>query len=263
MTNKCLVYNDNCLTVLDDFIKHEVTFDCIVTSPPYNMNLRVQSGKYMSRWGWKGNAGCFSTKYENYKDDLPMEEYYEFQKSFIEKALKISPIMFYNIQVITGNKVALFKLLGYFSEYIKEVIIWNKCSSQPAMAERVLNSQFELILVFDRNKAYNRQFDKAYFGRGTETNLWDIKRERNTLTKAGFPKELVRRILKNFTKEGELILDPFMGSGTVGVVCNELNRGFVGIELDKKTFCEAIKRMVQEREAEKLIKNGEENNADQ
>ena len=50
------------------------------------------------------------------------------------------------------------------------------------------------------------------------------------------PTELVRRIIKNFTKENDLIMDPFMGSGTTGVVCKELNRNFNGVELDKKYF---------------------------
>lgn len=165
------IYNDDCLQIMQQMIKQNKKVDCIITSPPYNMNLRVHTGKYMSRWGWKGNVGAFSTKYENYRDDLPMQEYFEFQKEFIKKCLQISNLTFYNIQMITGNKIALFQLLGYFADKIKEVIIWDKKFGQPAMKYNTLNSQFEFIFVFSNNKPYNRMFDEANFERGMETNL--------------------------------------------------------------------------------------------
>lgn len=228
--------NDNCLNVLDQMIANGEKVDAIITSPPYNMCLRIHSGKYMSRWGWKGNVGSFSAKYEGYKDDLPMDEYFKFQDEFISKALRVTDLVFYNIQMITGNKVALFQLLGKYADKIKEVIIWNKTVAQPAMQYGTLNSQYEFIIVFQNSKPYNRAFDEAQFERGTLSNVWDIKRERNNLIKAGFPKELVRKILNNFTKCGSIILDPFMGSGTTGVVCKEMGREFIGVELDKEMF---------------------------
>ena len=117
-----------------------------------------------------------------------------------QTALKVTDLIFYNIQLITGNKVALLQLMGKYSDKIKDIIIWNKCTGQPAMQKGVLNSQYELIIVFQNSKPYYRSFDNALFDRGTLSNVWDIKRERNALIKAGFPKELVRRILKSFVK---------------------------------------------------------------
>lgn len=239
------IYNDDCLSIMNKMIEDNKKFNCIITSPPYNMNLRVNKGRYISRWGWKGNVDSFTTKYDNYKDDLSMEEYFEFQKEFIEKCLCLSDLTFYNIQMVTGNKIALFKLLGYFADKIKEVIIWDKKNCQPAMQFGTLNSQFEFIFVFSENKPYNRMFDNANFDRGFETNLWTIKRERNKNHKAAFPKELIRRILRNFTSENEIIFDPFMGSGTVGVVCQEMKREFVGVEIDEKMFSIAQEQLNQ------------------
>jgi site-specific DNA-methyltransferase (adenine-specific)/modification methylase len=237
------LHNGDCLEVMDTLIKKKVKVDAIVTSPPYNMNLRINNGKYLSRCGWEKHVEEFSTKYKNYTDDLPMDEYFDFQKSFIEKALKISDLVFYNIQMITGNKIALFKLLGYFADKVKEVIIWDKEHGQPAMQQGLLNSQFEFIVVFSDSKPYNRMFDTAQFARGTETNVWKIKRERNKDHKAAFPQELVKRILENFTLAGATILDPYMGSGTTGLVCKQMNRNFIGIELDKHYFDIAKERI--------------------
>lgn len=241
--NQFELLNDNCLPILDKFISENRKVDCIITSPPYNMNLRVMKGKYVSRCNNKNHKIEFSTKYENYNDDLSMEYYFNFQKEFIEKALKVYDLMFYNIQMLTGNKIALFKLMGYFADKIKEIIIWDKGYGQPAMQVGMLNSQFEFIIVFDNNKPYNRAFDCANFARGTETNIWEIKRERNKFIKAGFPKALIEKILVNFTNENDIILDPFMGSGTCGIVCKEMNRNFIGIELDKNMFKIAKERI--------------------
>ena len=209
------------------------------------MNLRILNGKYISRCSNSNHKEEFSTKYENYKDDLPMDEYFKFQDEFISKALQVTDLMFYNTQMITGNKIALFKLIGKYAEKIKEIIIWDKITGIPAMHNGTLNSQFEFIFIFQNSKPFNRSFDFANFERGSLSNIWSIKRERNNLIKAGFPKELIRTIIKNFVKEDKdcIILDPFMGSGTTGVVCKELNRNFIGIEIDKDTFEKAKERI--------------------
>jgi site-specific DNA-methyltransferase (adenine-specific)/modification methylase len=212
-----------------------------ITSPPYNMNLRIKYGKYLKRT----EKSKISTKYKNFSDDLSMEEYYEFNKEVIHYLLQISDLVFYNVQFLTGNKRALFKLMGEFNEQIKEVIIWNKVNAQPAMGEKVLNSQYEVILVFDKDNAISRKFDTATFDRGTLSNVWDIKRGKKLNKEHGavFPEELVEKILHNFTKPGDVVLDPFMGTGTVGVVCNRLKRWFIGIELDEDYFNFAKERI--------------------
>tara|TARA_R100000656_G_scaffold117907_1_gene91435 strand:+ start:92 stop:787 length:696 start_codon:yes stop_codon:yes gene_type:complete len=212
-----------------------------ITSPPYNMNLRIKYGKYLKRT----EKSKISTKYKNFSDDLSMEEYYEFNKEVIHYLLQISDLVFYNVQFLTGNKRALFKLMGEFNEQLKEVIIWNKVNAQPAMGEKVLNSQYEVILVFDKDNAISRKFDTATFDRGTLSNVWDIKRGKKLNKEHGavFPEELVEKILHNFTKPGDVVFDPFMGTGTVGVVCNRLKRWFIGIELDEDYFNFAKERI--------------------
>ena len=53
---------------------------------------------------------------------------------------------------------------------------------------------------------------------------------------AAYPESLPEFFIKLFTKEGDTVLDPFMGSGTTGIVCKKLNRNFVGIEIDQRYF---------------------------
>ena len=220
--------------------------DVVVTSPPYNMNLRIRDGKYLSRQIVKE----ISTKYENFSDNLDMNELFIFNKEIIKLLLYSAPLVFYNIQFLTGNKRAFFRLMGEFNENLKEVIVWNKVNSQPAIGKQILNSQFECILVFARSEkdAMSRQFKTGTFDRGTLSNVWDIKRNSKKLDinhGAVFPEELVEKILKNFSKKDDIVLDPFMGTGTVGYVAKQMDRKFIGIEIDKSYFDYAYKRIVE------------------
>jgi len=217
--------------------------DMVFTSPPYNMNLRVRNGKHCSRQIVKE----ISTKYKNFDDNIPMDEYHSFNVSIVQELLRLAPLVFYNIQFLTGNKSALFRLIGDLSNHLKEVIIWDKINAQPAIGEGVLNSQFEVILVFAREDAIMRQFKNANFERGTLSNLWSIKRGKKPHKSHGavFPEELARKVITNFTWPGQRVLDPFMGTGTTGVVCAETRRGFLGIEIDKDYYDFAKQRIDQ------------------
>lgn len=208
--------------------------DLVITSPPYNMNLRIRNGKYCSRQIVKE----ISTKYANYDDNLPMDQYFEFNKSVLDECLRVSDLVFYNVQFLTGNKPALFKLIGNYADQIKEFIVWDKMNSQPAIGSGVLNSRFEVILVLQKSAPESRNFKTAQFDRGTLENLWQIKRGKKIHKDHGaiFPESLAEKIIKNFSTDNSVILDPFMGTGTAGVAAKKLGRKFIGIELDVGYF---------------------------
>lgn len=223
------IYNEDCLDTLkkmpDNFV------DLVVTSPPYNMNLRIRNGKYCSRQ----IVEEFSTKYSGFSDNIPIDDFYNFHLSVLKELLRVSNIIFYNIQVVTGSKRAFFKIIGELNEYLKDIVIWDKGVAQPAMAGGVLNRQSELILIFEKDNAISRQFKKCNFGRGTLNDVWVIKRGYKDKKLKGhsavFPEELIERILVNFTNENDIVYDPFMGTGTTAIVCKKLQRNFIGSEL--------------------------------
>ena len=234
---KLKLYNENCLDTMrrrmpDNYV------DLVVTSPPYNMNLRIRKNKYCSRQIVKE----FSTKYEEFPDNLPLEKYYKLHSTILKELLRVSKIIFYNIQIVTGSKRAFFKIIGDFNENLKDIIIWDKMNAQPAMQTRLLNSQNELILIFGDNPI-SRQFTKAFFDRGTLSNVWKIKRGKKYGFCASFPEELVEKILLNFSSEGDIIYDPFSGTGTTQVVCKKTNRRFIGSEVSEN-YCKIAKARV-------------------
>lgn len=237
------IYCGDCLELMKQI--PDKSIDLVVTSPPYNMRLRIRNGEYTER----EMGAHFSKKYEDYKDAMPMDKYYKFQKDCLKEMLRISPIVFWNIQIVTGSKEAIFRIIGDFAKEITDIIVWDKGFGQPAMNKGVINRATELIIVFEAERKNGRTFNKYYFERGTMQDIWRIGRggtgEYKSHT-AVFPKELVDTVLLGWTKENDLILDPFMGTGTTAVACKQLKRNFIGIEISQK-YCDiANQRLRQE-----------------
>ena len=235
------IYNESCLETLKRM--KDQTIDCVITSPPYNMNLRIRNGKYCSRQIVKE----LSTKYDGFADNLPIEEYYEFHSSVMRELLRVSKVIFYNIQIVTGSKRSIFKMIGEFNEFLKDIIVWDKGVAQPAMQKQVLNRRSELILVFETDYPISRQYRYANFDRGTLSDIWQIKRgkKKNKNHGAVFPEELVEMIINNFTNKGEIIYDPFMGTGTTAIVAKRLGRKFIGSEIGNEYYKFSNERLGQ------------------
>jgi len=222
----------DCLEKMRDIPDGSV--DLVVTSPPYNMRTRVRNGKYTTR----EKSEHFSKKYDNFDDAMSIDNYYMFHKSVINEMLRIAKTIIYNIQIVTGSKEAVFRLIGDFNKEIKDIIIWDKGHGQPSMHKGVINKATELLLVFDSTVSAGREISNHNFERGKLSDIWRIPRERSVIKGHGavFPTMLAEMAVVNFSKEQGIVLDPFMGSGTTGVACVNTGRDFIGIEQDAEYF---------------------------
>lgn len=241
-----MLHNEDCLITMSRI--PDGHFDAVITSPPYNMNLRIRNGAYCSRQITQE----FSTKYAGFADNVPLDEYEDFHGRVLRELIRTSKRVFYNIAIVTGSKRAFFSLIGQHKDYLKDIIVWDKGHGQPAMAGGVLNRASELILVFEQPEhAISRQFSDVNFDRGALSDIWRVSRERSKskLHGAVFPEALVEIIVRNFTRQGDLIYDPFMGTGTTGVVANRLGRRFMGSELVPRYYEFACERLGVERPA--------------
>ena len=233
------VFNECCLKTLaripDDFI------DLVITSPPYNMNLRVSNGRYIKR----SRTDPTARKYEHFDDAMLQEDYLAHHTAVLQELLRVSPIVFYNVSIVSGSKRSLFALIGAFNEQLKDIIIWDKGHGEPAALTGVINRQMELILVFHRTDAITRAFAEATFGRGRLSDVWHIKRQpkKSDINGATFPEALVERILENFSVEGAVVYDPFMGSGTTAVVAEKMGRYWFGSDIVPEACAETMKNV--------------------
>lgn len=233
------IYNEDCIVTMQKM--QDKSIDYIITSPPYNFGKDAIHG--------------VDAKYTDYKDDLTQEQYYEWQKKLIIEMLRVTKKhIFYNIQMISGNKIALFKLIGYFAENIKELMIWDKLHGEPAMLQGVLNSVYELIIIFSNDEPQKRVFSDVEW-RGTQDNI--IRNKKNFNNKinhfAVMPLNLPRKLIAIWSKQNDIIYDPFMGSGTTAIACALEKRNFIGSEISKEYFDIAVNRINNETSQTKLF----------
>lgn len=217
--------------------------DLVITSPPYNMRTRIRNGKYSTRE--KGEH--FSKKYKYFGDDLPIDDFYSFHSKVLRELIRVAKIVCYNFQIVTGSKEAFFKIIGDFNRDIKDIIIWDKGSGQPAMHEKVLNNCYEIILIIEDDNKAGRAIQNARFSRGEMNNILRIGKGKKVVDEhsAVFPERLAGELIKGFSEEGNLIYDPFIGVGTTAIVAKKLNRNYIGSEIIYEYSRIAEKRIVE------------------
>jgi len=209
------------------------------------MRTRIRNGEYTTR----EKSEHFSKKYTEFDDSLTIEEYYNFHKLVLTEFIRISQIIFLNIQIVTGSKEAWFSLIGDYNKNIKDIIIWDKGDGQPAMHDSVINRGHEIILILESIPTAGRAFSKSYFNRGTMSDIWRLGRGNDLNIKghnAVFPALLVSNILNGWSRPGNIILDPFLGSGTTLRACKDLGRKGIGIEISEEYCKIAVQRLSQE-----------------
>lgn len=202
----------------DNFVNH--TF----TSPPYNIGG--------TRTGHKAQA-----KYEHFYDKK--RDYFEWCTEIIDQLLRVTEgYVFWNIQAGSKNKHHVYKLMGHYSKNIQQNFIWYKKNATPSSTKYAVSNVVEYILVLTDGRKVK---SNVHF----ITNHVDIIKKKNKqhIHNAQMPIELANYFIKNFTKEEEVILDPFMGVGTTGLSCRKYNRSFVGVELVGDYYDIARKRL--------------------
>jgi DNA modification methylase len=220
--------------------KAEIAF----TSPPYNAGTtptEVKMGK--------------SSKYANDDDNKSEQDYLKLLVDFTNNTLLFCDYSFINIQSLSGNKIALINFLYEMKSYYADTMIWQKGNAQPAMANNVLNSQFEYVHCFS-HKA-NRSIGTKQF-RGTISNVIEISKQTKNKVKehnATFPVDFANFFISNFCENS--IIDLFCGSGTTMIVAHQLKRKCYGMELEPK-YCQVIiDRMKKLDPSLEIKRNGE------
>ncbi|MBN2604556.1 MAG: site-specific DNA-methyltransferase [Bacilli bacterium] len=133
--------------------------------------------------------------------------------------------------------------------YLRSDIVWNKPNAMPESVKDRPSRSHEYLFMFTKSEKYyyDTESIKEIGSNGKLRNrrsVWSIPTQAFSGAHfATFPTSLIDPCIKASTKSGDFILDPFFGSGTVGVSCLENNRNFVGIELNPNYIEIALGRL--------------------
>jgi site-specific DNA-methyltransferase (cytosine-N4-specific) len=272
MSNRCQIVVGDARALLKDF--PEQHFNCVVTSPPY-WGLRD--------YGIDGQIGAES-RVEDYIQDLVLlfrevrrtladdgtlwlnlgDSYTSGGRTWRDTDAKNKGrAMSYRAPTPEGLKpkdlIGVPWKLAFALQadgwYLRTDIVWNKPNCQPESVKDRPTRSHEFVFLFSKSERYYYDWqavkepaqDKNQ-GTKNRRSVWNINTEPYPESHfAVFPRELVRICVGAGSKVGDRVLDPFFGSGTTGVVCNEMERDCVGIELKQDYADLAQKRLIKGR----------------
>ena len=244
MKNGWKIICGNCLDVLP---RYKDSVHMIITSPPYNVGFD---------YGGEHNDSMDFPHYLQFLRDV----FAEMNRALVEGG---------RLAVIIGNTGRrpyrqmnrhVGNIADEFGLLMRGEIIWDKGASgknstawgsYQSASNPVLRDEHEYILVFSKGERGRKDRGKSTIS-GEEFRDWthsvwhdatDSAKRRNH--PCPFPEEIVRRLVCLYTYEGDLVLDPFCGSGTTPRVAVDLDRRAVGIELNKE-FCNFAKERMRQ-----------------
>jgi len=226
VTDKITVTNEDNMSLMK---RHPDNCICLtVTSPPYNL-------------GEKHHTGNKSFKaYNTYLDNLPEEQYQNMQIEFLNELYRITKeggsVMYnHKNRIRNGKQISPYEWLLKTKWTIKQEIVWfngsqnfDKCRFYP-MTER----------IYWLSKGINTDF---YNEINQHDLIKDLAEGTNKEHKRAFPISLAERFIMCFP-QSNLIFDPYLGSGTTAIAGHNLNKEFIGCEIDAKYYEKAIQRI--------------------
>jgi len=228
--DKYILYLGNAYTMIDEFVKSGMKVNHIITDPPYNIS---QENNFSTlRHPRKGvNFGEWDKDFDLF--------------SWIPKYVKIldkngSIIVFCSYRYISY----IIKTMEDSGICVKDVLVWRKTNPMPRNIDRRYVQDMEFAVWGVKNGAkwiFNKDESKPYMRSMFETGV--VSGAERTIHPTQKSLKLMQEIVSIHTRENDIVLDPFMGSGTTGCACLAQNRNFIGIEINKDYFSLAVERM--------------------
>jgi len=240
------IYQGDALKILKTFPDKSISL--VFTSPPYNVGV----------------------DYNGYDDNLPFDDYINWlEQAFYECVRILSPGGHLCIQIANTGRQPYLPVTHHIGVRLSKIIpmraeiIWYKQNSTAKTAWGSwlspncpsIRDSHEYILVFRKHgrRWGECSITKQEFLEYTKS-IWKVAPETRTrLHPAPFPVELAKCVIKLYSFIGEVVLDPFMGSGTTAVACLMLSRKFVGCEISSKYVKMTEKRIKPFLEQKKLL----------
>ena len=221
--------------------------DCVITSPPYNVGIDYDSWDDKLEWG---KYIEFAEKwlrevYRVLKKDGRIALNIPYEINIMERGGRRFLIAeYWRIMQDIGFKFAGIVDLEEIQPQRVKLTAWGSWLSPSA--PYIYNPKEGVIIAYKdewkKEKQGNSYFDNKKKKEFQELvyGMWKYTAETRGLTKANFSYDIPLKALKILTFEENIVLDPFMGSGTTAEACIRLNRRYIGFEISKK-YCEVMK----------------------
>ena len=265
MTKFCnRIINDESLEVLKKIPSK--TFDLVFADPPYNMQI----GEKLKR---PDNSKVHGVN-DKWDQFLNFKHYDEFSKEWLKECKRI--LKDNGSMWVIGTYHNIFRL-GYHIQnlnyWILNDVIWRKNNPMPNFKGTRFTNAHETLIWASKSKkskyTFNYQSLKCLNDDLQMRSDWKLpicngkerlKKNGKKIHSTQKPEALLHRIILATTNKGDLICDPFIGTGTSAVVAKKLGRKYFGIEKDKKYFGAANKRINQTKVIEDNYLDTVENN---
>ena len=208
--------------------------DLVVTSPPYNLKNSSGNGMKDGRGG-KWASAALLDGYSDHNDNMPHDEYVKWQRDCLTemfRLLKPDGAIFYNHKwrVQRGLLQDRSDIVEGFP--VRQIIIWRRKGGINFNAGYFLPT-YEVVYLITKPKFKLAPKANA-FG-----DIWEFTQEMKNEHPAPFPLSFADRCVSSTT--GQIVLDPFMGSGTTALAAVDNGRDFIGIDVSR-TYVESAKR---------------------
>ena len=222
------IRNEDCLKGLKNIPDNSI--DLVITDPPYKIN----SGKRGGAFG--GDKRSYHAQVRILSDGITNEILDELVR--VMKKINI---------YIWCNKNQIRQYVDYFEDLgcTTDLLTWHKTNPVPTCNNKYL-SDTEYLLYFRKDGVpmYGTyQTKKKYYF--TPTNKKDKQLYGHPTVK---PLDIISNLIINSSQEGDIVLDPYFGSGTTAVACLNTDRNFIGFEIEKKYFDIAKDRIESKEE---------------
>lgn len=205
------------------------SIDLVVTSPPYNLKNSTGNGMKDGRGGkWKNAA--LVNGYSHHNDNMPHDKYVSWQKDCLMemmRCLKETGAIFYNHKWRVQGGLLQDRSDIVSGLPVRQIIIWRRKGGINFNPGYFLPT-YEVVYLIAKPKFRLAPKSNA-FG-----DVWEFTQEMNNPHPAPFPIDFVERCISSTS--AKIILDPFMGSGTVALVAKRLSRHFIGIDISPE-YC--------------------------
>ncbi len=212
--------------------------DLIITSPPYNVwrNRRTQAKKADY---WKRT----NIIYDKHDDSMSDDAYKAWQIKVINEMVRIlkpTGTIAYNHkdQIFNFEVTSPLEWILKTNAIYRQRITWDRGGMQAFNNVRFYRNEEDIYILGKQAKGFTWNKEYARY-----MSIWQITPARGSEHPASFPEEIPNRLISAFSNEGDLVYDPFMGSGTTAKMALLNKRNWIGSEISEE-YCKIIEKRV-------------------